>query len=559
MHPIDPNKFTEQAWDAIIIKAQDVARRSLNQQIEVEHVAIALLEQQDLASKILVLAGIDVERLAQGLQDFTTRQPTMAKIKDLFLGRGLHSFLDRAEVTRAMWKDQFISIEHLILELVEDDRIGRQLLTLFDCDRSKLEVAIKQLRLASENPDSSEEILSGYVEDITEAVRFGKIDPILGRDEEICHILEVLSCRQKNSLVLIGNPGVGKTAIVEGLAQRIISGDVPASFRDCKIISLNLGTLIAGARFRGDFEERLRSLLTNVTKSNDRVILFIDELHTIVFNSIAENAIVLLKPILAQGKLHCIGATTTAAYLNISQDPSIERLFQPVRVNEPSVEDTISILRGLKERYEIHHGVKIGDPALVSAAVLSSQYISNRSLPDKAIDLVDLAAAKVKMEIDSKPKVLDEIDRKAMQLEMELLSLRLNTETFTHERRQKLTTELVDLKEEQRALTAQWQSDRATTTAIQIIEVEIDAVNIEIRQAEQNYDLNTAAELKYGKLDQLEQNLTSAKAKLTQSKIAGTFLLREEVSEPDIIEIVARWTEIPINEIIDEFNEIIAE
>jgi ATP-dependent Clp protease ATP-binding subunit ClpB len=554
MQPTDPNKFTDQAWDAII-KAQDVARRSFNQQLEVEHVAIALLEQQDLASKILVLAGVDVEKLARGLQDFTARQPTLAKIVDLYLGRGLDSFLDRAEATRSIWKDRAISIEHLILELVNDDRIGRRLLTGLNCDRSELEVAIKQLRLAPENPDSSEEILSGYVEDLTEAARFGKIDPMFGRDEEICHILEVLSCRRKNSLVLIGKPGVGKTAIVGGLAQRIISGDVPASFRDCQIISLDLGALIAGARFPGDFEERLRSLLAKVTKSNTKVILFIDELHDIVGKSIAENAvngIVLLKSILARGKLRCIGATTTEAYLNISQDPSIEMLFQPVRVNEPSVEDTISILRGLKECYEIHHGVKIGDPALVSAAVLSSKYVSNRSLPDKAIDLVDLAAAKVKMEIDSKPKVLDKIEREAMQLEMEVLSLRLNTETSTHERRQKLTTELADLQEEQRALNTQWQSDRDTIAAIQIIEAEIDAVNVRIRQAEQDYNLNTAAELKYTKLAQLEQNLTSAKVKLTQSKIAGTFLLREEVSESDIVEIVSRWTEIPVNQIIAE-------
>jgi ATP-dependent Clp protease ATP-binding subunit ClpB len=554
MQPTDPNKFTDQAWDAII-KAQDVARRSFNQQLEVEHVAIALLEQQDLASKILVLAGVDVEKLAQGLQDFMARQPTLAKIVDLYLGRGLDSFLDRAEATRSIWKDRAISIEHLILELAGDDRIGERLLAGLNCGRSKLEVAIKQLRLAPEKPDSSEETLSGYVEDLTEAARFGKIDPMFGRDEEICHILEALSCRRKNSLVLIGKPGVGKTAIVEGLAQRIISGDVPTSFRDCQIISLDLGALIAGARFPGDVEERLRSLLAKVTKPNTKVILFIDELHNIVGKSTAENAvnaIVLLKPILTRGKLRCIGATTTEAYLNISQDPSIEKLFQPIRVNEPSVEDTISILRGLKERYEIHHGVKIGDPALVSAAVLSGRYIYNRSLPDKAIDLVDLAAAKVKMEIDSKPKVLDKIDGEAMQLEMEVLSLRLNTETSTQERRQKLTTKLADLQEKQRALNTQWQSDRATIAAIQIIEAEIDTVNVEIRQAEQNYDLKTAAELKYGKLSQLEHNLTSAQAKLTQSKITGTFLLREEVSESDIVEIVARWTEIPINQIIAE-------
>jgi ATP-dependent Clp protease ATP-binding subunit ClpB len=563
MQPTDPTKFTDQAWDAII-KSQDVARRSFNQNLEVEHVAIAMLEQQDLAPKILARVGVDAEKLARQLQDFTTRQPRLDRVVDLYLGRGLDLLLDRADTAREGWQDPIIGIDHLILALMEDDRIGRRSLAPFNFDRPQLEAAIKQLRSTTpkqiaSTSETSSNALPKYGKDLTEAARAGKMDPVIGRDEEIRRVVQVLSRRQKNNPVLIGEPGVGKTAIAEGLAQRIVNGDVPESLKDRTLISLDMGSLIAGAKLRGEFEERLRSVLKEVTESAGQIVLFIDELHTVVGaggNQGAMDASNLLKPMLARGELRCIGATTIDEYRKyIEKDPALERRFQPVQVSEPSVEDTISILRGLKERYEVHHGVKISDTALVAAATLSSRYIADRFLPDKAIDLVDEAAAKLKMEITSKPAELESIDRRAMQLEMEKLSLQgenLRGDTYlpTQERLDKIDAEIATLKVKQDELTNQWQGEKQLLDGIKNLKEQEDQVRVQIEQAERAYDLNTAAQLKYGKLEKLQQEREVKEAELAEVQVQGSTLLREQVSDSDIAEIVAKWTGIPVNRLL---------
>ncbi len=563
MQPTDPTKFTDQAWDAII-KSQDVARRSFNQQLEVEHVAIALLEQQDAAPKILTRVGVDVEKLARQLQEFTTRQPRLDRVVDLYLGRNLDVLLDRAEAARESWQDRIIGVDHLILALSEDDRIGRRLLKGFNFDRAQLEAAIRQVRAAApkastQTAETSSAALPKYGKDLTEAARAGKMDPVIGRDEEIKRVVQVLSRRQKNNPVLIGEPGVGKTAIAEGLAQRIVNGDVPESLKDRTLISLDMGSLIAGAKLRGEFEERLRSVLKEVTESAGQIVLFIDELHTVVGaggNQGAMDAGNLLKPMLARGELRCIGATTIDEYRKyIEKDPALERRFQPVQVNEPSVEDTVSILRGLKERYEVHHGVKISDSALVAAANLSSRYIADRFLPDKAIDLVDEAAAKLKMEITSKPAELEAIDRRVMQLEMEKLSLQgenLPNDGYhpTQGRLEKIDAEIATLTVKQDELNNQWQGEKQLLDSIKSLKEQEDQIRVQIEQAERAYDLNTAAQLKYGNLEKLQQEREVKESELAAVQVQGSTLLREQVSDNDIAEIVAKWTGIPVNRLL---------
>jgi ATP-dependent Clp protease ATP-binding subunit ClpB len=563
MQPTDPTKFTDQAWDAII-KSQDVARRSFNQQLEVEHVTMALLEQQDLAPKILARVGVDVEKFTRQLQEFTARQPRLDRVVDLYLGRSLDLLLDRAEAARESWQERVIGVDHLMLALVDDDRVGRRLLKAFDFDRAQLEAAIKQLRATTPKPttptaETSGDALPKYGKDLTEAARAGKMDPVIGRDEEIRRVVQVLSRRQKNNPVLIGEPGVGKTAIAEGLAQRIVNGDVPESLKDRTLISLDMGSLIAGAKLRGEFEERLRSVLKEVTESAGQIVLFIDELHTVVGaggNQGAMDAGNLLKPMLARGELRCIGATTIDEYRKyIEKDPALERRFQPVQVNEPSVEDTISILRGLKERYEVHHGVKISDSALVAAATLSSRYIADRFLPDKAIDLVDEAAAKLKMEITSKPAELEAIDRRVMQLEMEKLSLQgenllSNGYHPTQGRLEKIDDEIDSLKVKQGELNNQWQGEKQLLDGIKSLKEQEDQIRVQIEQAERAYDLNTAAQLKYGNLEKLQQEREVKETELAAVQVQGSTLLREQVSESDIAEIVAKWTGIPVNRLL---------
>jgi ATP-dependent Clp protease ATP-binding subunit ClpB len=564
MQPTDPTKFTEQAWDAII-KSQDVARRSFNQQLEVEHVAIAMLEQQDVAPKILARLGVDVEILLRQLQEFTSRQPRLDKVVDLYLGRGLDLLLDRAEAARESWQDPIIAVDHLVLALSEDDRVGRRLLKPFNLDRSQLEAAIKQIRTTTPKttttvtPEVSGEALPKYGRDLTEAARAGKMDPVIGRDEEIRRVVQVLSRRQKNNPILIGEPGVGKTAIAEGLAQRIVNGDVPESLKGRTLISLDMGSLIAGAKLRGEFEERLRMVLKEVTDSAGQIVLFIDELHTVVGaggNQGAMDASNLLKPMLARGELRCIGATTIDEYRKyIEKDPALERRFQPVQVNEPTVEDTISILRGLKERYEVHHGVKISDAALVSAATLSSRYIADRFLPDKAIDLVDEAAAKLKMEITSKPTELESIDRRVMQLEMENLSLQDETLTSdthrpTQERLEKIDAEITILKVKQGELTNQWQGEKQLLDGIKSLREQEEQLKVQSEQAERAGEIATVGRLQYGEIPKLQKERSVKEAELAAVQVQGSTLLREQVSENDIAEIVAKWTGIPVNRLL---------
>jgi ATP-dependent Clp protease ATP-binding subunit ClpB len=391
MQPTDSSKFTDKAWEAIV-KSQDVARRFKNQQLEVEHVAIALLEQEGLASQILTRVTVDVPRLKQQLEAFTSRQPKVQVVDQLYLGRGLDILLDNAEESRAALQDNYIAVEHILLGLAEDDRVGRRLLKTFNLDTQKLEAAIKAIRGSQKVTDQSSEArydaLEKYGRDLTEQAKTGKLDPVIGRDEEIRRVVQVLSRRSKNNPVLIGEPGVGKTAIAEGLAQRIVNGDVPESLKNRQLISLDMGSLIAGAKYRGEFEDRLRAVLREVTHSDGQIVLFIDELHTVVGAGATQGAMDasnLLKPMLARGELRCIGATTLDEYRkHIEKDAALERRFQQVFVKQPSVEDTISILRGLKERYEVHHGVNITDSALVAAATLSQRYINDRFLPDKA-------------------------------------------------------------------------------------------------------------------------------------------------------------------------------
>ncbi len=564
MQPTDPTKFTEPAWDAII-KSQDVARRSSNQQLEVEHVAIAMLEQQDVAPKILARLGVDVEILMRQLQEFTSRQPRLDKVVDLYLGRGLDVLLDRAEAARESWQDPIIAVDHLVLALSEDDRVGRRLLKPFNLDRSQLEAAIRQVRSTAPKaaptptPEVSGEALPKYGRDLTEAARAGKMDPVIGRDEEIRRVVQVLSRRQKNNPILIGEPGVGKTAIAEGLAQRIVNGDVPESLKGRTLISLDMGSLIAGAKLRGEFEERLRMVLKEVTDSAGQIVLFIDELHTVVGaggNQGAMDASNLLKPMLARGELRCIGATTIDEYRKyIEKDPALERRFQPVQVNEPTVEDTISILRGLKERYEVHHGVKISDAALVSAATLSSRYIADRFLPDKAIDLVDEAAAKLKMEITSKPTELESIDRRVMQLEMENLSLQDETLTSdthrpTQERLEKIDAEITILKVKQEELTNQWQGEKQLLDGIKSLREQEEQLKVQSEQAERAGEIATVGRLQYGEIPKLQKERSVKESELAAVQVQGSTLLREQVSENDIAEIVAKWTGIPVNRLL---------
>ncbi|CAN1213501.1 ATP-dependent chaperone ClpB [Tumidithrix helvetica PCC 7403] len=558
MQPTDPNKFTEKAWEAIV-KSQDVARRAQHQQLEVEHLLISLLEQNGLATTILTSVSVPVARLQRQVEDFLRQQPRVASPDQLYLGRNLEVWLDRADESRKTFEDEFISIEHLVIGLLDDDRIGRRLFRNLNLDRKQLEASIRKIRgnqtVSDQNPEAKYAALEKYGRDLTAQAKDGKLDPVIGRDDEIRRVIQVLSRRTKNNPVLIGEPGVGKTAIAEGLAQRIIRGDVPESLKGRTLISLDMGSLIAGAKYRGEFEDRLKAVLKEVLTSDGQIVLFIDELHTVVGAGATQGSMDagnLLKPMLARGELRCIGATTLDEYRKyIEKDAALERRFQQVFVDQPSVEDTISILRGLKERYEVHHGVKIADSALVAASVLSNRYISDRFLPDKAIDLVDEAAAKLKMEITSKPEELDEIERRLMQLEIEMVSLQNEQNKASQERLGRIKNEVSDLTEKQFEFSTRWQLEKDTIENLQILKEQIDQTKLQIEQAEREFNLNRAAELKYGKLTDLEKQLDDAELELGKARADGSPLFREQVVEDDIAEIVARWTGIPVKSLLE--------
>ncbi|EFA69337.1 ATP-dependent chaperone ClpB [Cylindrospermopsis raciborskii] len=563
MQPNNPNQFTEKAWEAIA-HTPDIAKQHQQQQLESEHLMKALLEQDGLGNAIFTKAGTNIKKITDYTEQFIIRQPKVSgSSTSVYLGRSLDTLLDRAEKYRQEFKDEYISVEHILLGYCKDDRFGKNLLQEAGLDEAKLKNIIKQIRgsqkVTDQSPEGKYQSLEKYGRDLTEAAKKGQLDPVIGRDDEIRRTIQILSRRTKNNPVLIGEPGVGKTAIAEGLAQRIVAGDVPQSLKDRKLIALDMGALIAGAKFRGEFEERLKAVLKEVTESGGNIVLFIDEIHTVVGAGATQGAMDagnLLKPMLARGELRCIGATTLDEYRKyLEKDAALERRFQQVYVDQPDVPDTISILRGLKERYEVHHGVRISDSSLVAAATLSSRYISDRFLPDKAIDLVDEAAARLKMGITSKPEKLDEIDRKILQLEMEKLSLQKESDPASNERLKTLEKELVDLKEEQAVLRIQWQSEKDIITKIQSIKEEIDKVNLEIQQAQRITNHERASELIYGKLPELQKQLENTETELANTQRTGKSLLREEVTPGDIAEVISKWTGIPISKLVESEKE----
>ena len=552
------NKYTEKAQEAVL-QAQQLAETFSHSDIQPTHLLLALLRQDGgVVPQIAHHLSINPDSLAQSLETSLNSAAKVYGGSTPGVSRALSNALRDAEKTADKMKDEYVSTEHQLLALSGVGGEVGKLLDRVGLTRDKVLEALTQIRgsqrVTSQNPESTYEALKKYGRDLTDLARKGKVDPVIGRDSEIRRVVQVLSRRTKNNPVLIGEPGVGKTAIAEGLAQRIIRGDVPEGLKNKEIIALDMGALVAGAKFRGEFEERLKAVLQEVTDSDGRIVLFIDELHTVVGAGAAEGAMDagnMLKPMLARGELHAIGATTLDEYRKyIEKDAALERRFQPVLVDEPSVEDTISILRGLKERYEVHHGVRIQDSAVISAATLSHRYIADRFLPDKAIDLIDEAAARLRTEIDSKPTELDQLDRQVMQLEIEREALKKEKDKGSKERLQKLEAELGDLQEESRALSARWENEKRLISSLQETKEKIEQTRVEIEQAERQSDLERAARLRYSDLRELEGQLVEQEQKLIEQQEKGS-LLQEEVDAEQVASIVARWTGIPVSKLLE--------